>query len=227
MVAVKTIGAYASWKIGVFICHCGGNLSDVLDVNALREFASKQDGVVAATDFRFMCSNQGQARLQDTIKEKGLDGVVVACCTPKMYEDMFRETAKSAGMNPYLLEIANVREQCADAHRREPDGPPDAWLLAQRLDQPGEVLGQCRRQDVRFPGVIFPVHDDGDVVASRVRHHRSIGCAARKEMVSDRPPLCPAFRGAPGRIYQLMTPRAAATPPPMVIKVTVCHSWSW
>ncbi|HII40048.1 MAG TPA: CoB--CoM heterodisulfide reductase iron-sulfur subunit A family protein, partial [Thermoplasmata archaeon] len=108
-------------KVGVFICHCGGNISDVVDVNALREFASKQDGVVAATDFRFMCSNQGQARLQDTIKEKGLDGVVVACCTPKMYEDMFRETAKSAGMNPYLLEIANVREQCAYPHRSEPE----------------------------------------------------------------------------------------------------------
>ena len=108
-------------KVGVFICHCGGNISDVVDVNALREFASEQDGVVAATDFRFMCSNQGQLRLQQTIKEKGLDGAVVACCTPKMYEDMFRETAKDAGMNPYLLEIANVREQCAYPHRSEPD----------------------------------------------------------------------------------------------------------
>ncbi len=108
-------------KIGVFICHCGGNISDVVDVNALREFAAKQDGVVEATDFRFMCSNQGQARLQEAIKEKGLDGVVVACCTPKMYEDMFRATAQDAGMNPYLLEIANVREQCAYPHRAEPD----------------------------------------------------------------------------------------------------------
>ncbi len=108
-------------KVGVFICQCGGNISDVVDVNALRESAAKQDGVVVATDFRFMCSNQGQARLQETIKEKGLDGVVVACCTPKMYEDMFRETAKEAGMNPYLLEIANVREQCAYAHRSQPD----------------------------------------------------------------------------------------------------------
>ena len=108
-------------KIGVFICHCGGNISDVVDVNAVREFAAGQDDVAAATDFRFMCSNQGQARLQETIKEKGLDGVVVACCTPKMYEDMFRGSAKEAGMNPYLLEIANVREQCAYAHRREPD----------------------------------------------------------------------------------------------------------
>ena len=108
-------------KVGVFICHCGGNISDVVDVNALREFASKQAGVVAATDFRFMCSNQGQARLQETIKEQGLDGVVIACCTPKMYEDMFRETAKEAGMNPYLLEIANVREQCAYPHRSQPE----------------------------------------------------------------------------------------------------------
>ncbi len=108
-------------KVGVFICHCGGNISDVVDVNALREFASMQDDVVAATDYRFMCSNTGQARLQEAIKEKGLNGVVVACCTPKMYEDMFRATAKEAGMNPYLLEIANVREQCAYPHRSQPE----------------------------------------------------------------------------------------------------------
>ncbi len=71
-------------KIGVFLCHCGGNISDVVDVNAVREFAERQEDVVSATDFRFMCSNEGQARLQRTIQEKGLDGVVVGCCTPKM-----------------------------------------------------------------------------------------------------------------------------------------------
>ncbi|OGS63716.1 MAG: hypothetical protein A3K59_01970 [Euryarchaeota archaeon RBG_19FT_COMBO_69_17] len=107
-------------KVGVFICHCGGNISDVVDVNALRESAAAQEDVVVATDFRFMCSNEGQARLQRTIREKGLNGVVVACCTPKMYEDLFREKAGEAGMNPYLLEIANVREQCAYPHRSDP-----------------------------------------------------------------------------------------------------------
>ncbi len=107
-------------KVGVFICHCGGNISDVVDVKAVREFAQGQEDVVLATDFRFMCSNEGQERLQREIREKGLDGVVVACCTPKMYEDLFRGKAAEAGMNPYLLEIANVREQCSYAHRHEP-----------------------------------------------------------------------------------------------------------
>ncbi|MBI4416654.1 MAG: CoB--CoM heterodisulfide reductase iron-sulfur subunit A family protein [Euryarchaeota archaeon] len=108
-------------KVGVFICHCGGNISDVVDVYALREFAAKQEDVVLATDFRFMCSNEGQERLQKEIREKGLDGVVVACCTPKMYEDLFRGKAGEAGMNPYLLEIANIREQCSYAHGHAPE----------------------------------------------------------------------------------------------------------
>ncbi|HKZ47598.1 MAG TPA: CoB--CoM heterodisulfide reductase iron-sulfur subunit A family protein [Thermoplasmata archaeon] len=108
-------------KLGVFLCHCGGNISDVVDVKAVRESIEKQDGVVLATDFRFMCSNEGQERLQKEIRERGLDGVVVACCTPKMYEDLFRQKAEEAGMNPYLLEIANIREQCSYAHRFEKD----------------------------------------------------------------------------------------------------------
>ena len=108
-------------KLGVFLCHCGGNISDVVDVKAVRESIEKQDGVVLATDFRFMCSNEGQERLQKEIRERGLDGVVVACCTPKMYEDLFRQKAEEAGMNPYLLEIANIREQCSYAHLFEKD----------------------------------------------------------------------------------------------------------
>jgi len=107
-------------KVGVFLCHCGGNISDVVDVGKVRDFAANQEDVVLATDFRFMCSNEGQERLQREIREKGLDGVVVACCTPKMYEDLFRGKAAEAGMNPFLLEIANVREQCSYPHRHEP-----------------------------------------------------------------------------------------------------------
>ena len=108
-------------KVGVFLCHCGGNISDVVDVRAVREFAERQEEVVLATDTRFMCSNEGVCRLQDEIRKRSLDGVVVACCTPKMYEDLFRGKAAEAGMNPYLLEIANVREQCAYPHRHEPE----------------------------------------------------------------------------------------------------------
>ncbi len=142
-------------KVGVFLCHCGGNISDVVDVKAVREFAAEQEDVVSATDFRFMCSNEGQERLQKEIQEKGLDGVVVACCTPKMYEDLFREKVGEAGMNPYLLEIANVREQCSYAHRHE---PAKATEKAKRLVKAQvEKVRRLRPLDVRTakiqPGV--------------------------------------------------------------------------
>lgn len=108
-------------KVGVFLCHCGGNISDVVRIPVVSEYASKLEDVVLVSDFRFMCSNEGQQRLKEAILEKGLDGVVVACCTPKMYEELFRSKASEAGMNPYLLEIANVREQCSYPHWFEPD----------------------------------------------------------------------------------------------------------
>jgi heterodisulfide reductase subunit A len=133
-------------KIGVFLCHCGGNISDVVDVKAVREFAAKQENVVLASDFRFVCSNEGQDRLQHEIRERGLDGVVVACCTPKMYEEMFRGKAGEAGMNPFLLEVANVREQCSYPHRSEPEKATEkakalvaAQLAKVRLLRPLEV----------------------------------------------------------------------------------------
>jgi len=106
-------------KIGVFLCHCGGNISDVIDIEELRKFACEQEGVELALDYRFVCSNEGQKKLQEEIRSKNLEGVVIGCCTPKMYEDMFREKAGEAGMNPYLLEIANLREQCSYPHWNE------------------------------------------------------------------------------------------------------------
>jgi len=103
-------------RIGVFICHCGTNIAAGVDIAAVVEAAQGMPGVVFATDYKYMCSEPGQKNIQEAIKEHQLGGVVVAACTPRMHEVTFRKALAEAGMNPYLLEIANLREQCSWVH---------------------------------------------------------------------------------------------------------------
>jgi len=103
-------------KIGVYVCHCGGNISDTVDVAKVKEAASKFPGVKIAETYEYVCSDPGQELIAKGIKEQGLDRVVVAACTPKMHLDTFRQNVKSAGLNPYFLEMTNVREQCSWVH---------------------------------------------------------------------------------------------------------------
>lgn len=107
-------------RIGVFVCYCGLNIAKSVDVKVLRSFASTLPGVVYATDYEFMCSQAGQKLIGDAIKEHDLDRVVVASCSPKLHELTFRRVVKEAGLNPFLLEMANIREQCSWAHINEP-----------------------------------------------------------------------------------------------------------
>ncbi len=104
-------------KLGVFICWCGSNIASSVDVDKAAAEAAKLDGVVHAENYMYMCSDPGQQLVKDTITEKGLDGVVVACCSPRMHENTFRKAAGSVGLNSYLLEIANIREQCSWVHQ--------------------------------------------------------------------------------------------------------------
>ncbi|MBA7499148.1 Ferredoxin-type protein NapF [subsurface metagenome] len=106
-----------SKKIGVFICHCGTNIAGTVDVEKLRQVFSKYPGVVLAENYFYMCSDPGQKLIQNTIKEKKLDSVIVACCSPTLHETTFRKTCELAGLNPYQCEIANIREQCSWVHR--------------------------------------------------------------------------------------------------------------
>jgi heterodisulfide reductase subunit A2 len=98
-------------RIGVYVCHCGGNISDVVDVDKVVDAASKLPGVVVAKTNVFMCSDPGQNTVLEDIKGEGLDGVVVAACSPKLHETTFRRVLERGGLNPYLLEQANIREQ--------------------------------------------------------------------------------------------------------------------
>ena len=111
------------WKrprIGVFVCHCGINIGGVVDVPAVAEFARKLPGVVYAEDNLYTCSQDTQERIKSLIKEHKLNRIVVAACTPRTHEPLFQNTIREAGLNPYLFEMANIRDQCSWVHMHEP-----------------------------------------------------------------------------------------------------------
>jgi heterodisulfide reductase subunit A len=97
-------------KVGVYICHCGTNISGTIDVEEVSTWAGEQSNVEVARDYKFMCSSLGQDLIEEDIKEKGLTRVVVAACSPHMHEKTFRGACARAGLNPFLFEMANVRE---------------------------------------------------------------------------------------------------------------------
>jgi heterodisulfide reductase subunit A len=104
-------------KIGVYVCHCGANIASTVDVAQVTEYAKGLPSVVMARDYKFMCSDPGQDLIKNDIKELGLNRVVVASCSPRLHEPTFRRTLVSAGLNPYLFEMANIREQCSWVHQ--------------------------------------------------------------------------------------------------------------
>jgi heterodisulfide reductase subunit A len=104
-------------RIGVYICHCGVNISATVDVEQVAEFVATLPGVVVSRHYLYMCSDPGQALIQQDIRDQGLSRVVVASCSPRMHEPTFRGAAQQAGLNPYLVEMANIREQCSWVHR--------------------------------------------------------------------------------------------------------------
>jgi heterodisulfide reductase subunit A len=103
-------------RIGVFICHCGENIGRTVDCARVAETARGFPGVVYAVDYRYTCSEPGQAQIREAIREHRLTGVVVGACSPRMHEKTFRRAVQDAGLNPYLCEIANLREQCSWVH---------------------------------------------------------------------------------------------------------------
>ena len=103
-------------KVGVYICHCGINIADHVDVEAVRRFAEREPHVVISRTYTYMCSDPGQELIMKDIEEKHLDRVVVAACSPTMHERTFRQVVSRSGLNPYFLEIANIREHCSWVH---------------------------------------------------------------------------------------------------------------
>ena len=117
-------------RIGVFVCHCGTNIAATVDVEKVVEAVKNEPGVVHAEDYQYMCSEAGQSKIQEAIKEKHLTGVVVCSCSPRMHENTFRKAVEKAGLNPYMLEIANIREHCSWIHKNREEATEKAIILA-------------------------------------------------------------------------------------------------
>ena len=116
-------------RIGVFVCHCGTNIAGTVDVKRVAEELSKENGVVFSTEYQYMCSEAGQSLIQTAIKEHKLTGAVICSCSPRMHEQTFRKACAAAGMNPYMVEIANIREQCSWIHKDILEGTEKAIIL--------------------------------------------------------------------------------------------------
>ena len=116
-------------RIGVFVCWCGSNIAGTVDVNAVSEALKSEPGVVFSTNYQYMCSQAGQDIIKAAIREHRLTGLVICSCSPRMHEATFRKTAAQAGLNPYMVEIANIREQCSWVHKDMQTGTEKAIIL--------------------------------------------------------------------------------------------------
>lgn len=120
-------------RIGVFVCHCGENIGATVDCAKVAEIASKYPGVAVSLDYKYMCSDPGQNLIKDAIKNNKLDGVVVAACSPRMHEPTFRKATAEAGLNPFLCEMANLREHCSWVHLKNDTTTEKAAELVKML----------------------------------------------------------------------------------------------
>ena len=108
-------------RIGVYVCHCGLNIAKTVDCRKVAESVSGDDGVVVSSDIGYACSEPGQHQIKNDILEHHLDRIVIASCSPRLHEPTFRQMVKEAGLNPYVLEMANLREQCSWVHIHTPE----------------------------------------------------------------------------------------------------------
>jgi len=115
----REMDAGSDARIGVFVCHCGTNIGGFIDVPALVEYSRSLPNVVFSTDNLYTCSDSGLTEIKKAISENGLNRVVVAACTPRTHEPLFRSVCREEGLNPYLFEFVNIRDQCSWVHMRE------------------------------------------------------------------------------------------------------------
>lgn len=137
-------------RIGVFICHCGENISRTVDVAHVAAEIGKRSGVAFSTDYKYMCSDPGQTLLKKTIQDQRLSHVVVAACSPRMHEKTFRKAVESAGLNPFLCEMANIREHCSWVHENR------AEATAKAIDIVGMMVERVKKNRV-LPTITVPV----------------------------------------------------------------------
>lgn len=148
-------------RIGVYVCHCGANIASVIDVKALADYAASLPGVVVARDYKYMCSDPGQDLLKKDISAHGLNRIVVAACSPHLHEHTFRSAAEAGGINPYFVQMVNVREHGSWVHEDK------AAADARARDQ---VRAAVRRVALHKPleRREVPIHPDALVVGGGI-----------------------------------------------------------
>ncbi len=144
-------------RIGVFVCHCGTNIAAMVDVESVRDYAAQLPGVVYAEDNVYTCSAEGCERIREAIISQDLNRVVVAACTPRTHEPLFRETCREAGLNRYLFEMANIRDQCSWVHRDRREATIKAKNLVRAAVAKSALLKPLPTYDI-------PVHPSALVI---------------------------------------------------------------
>jgi len=137
-------------RIGVFICHCGENISRTVDVERVAQEVGRLPGVAFSTDYKYMCSDPGQTLVKKAIQEQKLSHVVVAACSPRMHEKTFRKAVEAAGLNPFLCEMANIREHCSWVHENREEA------TAKAIDIVGMMVERVKKNRI-LPTITVPV----------------------------------------------------------------------
>jgi heterodisulfide reductase subunit A len=141
-------------RVGIFVCHCGSNIAGTVNVPDVVEYARTLPGVAYAENNLYTCSNDTQERIKAMIAEHGLNRVVVASCTPRTHEPLFRNTLREAGLNPFLFEMANIRDQCSWVHMHEPEK-----ATAKARDLVRIALAKVKLNEPLYPKPLEVNHD--------------------------------------------------------------------
>ncbi len=137
-------------RMGVFICWCGANIAETIDCNEVANYAGTLPGVIVSRNYKYMCSDPGQRLITDAITEHNLDAVIVASCSPRMHEPTFRKTAATVGLNPYMLEMANIREHCSWVH-------PDRRQATEKAKDLVRLLVEKVKRNTPLQAIEIPV----------------------------------------------------------------------
>ena len=158
-------------RVGVYVCQCGMNIAGTVDCEAVAEYAAGLENVVVSRTNKYSCSEPGQQIIKDDIRDHKLERVVVASCSPRLHEPMFRTAVKEAGLNPYVLEMANLREHCSWVHMEEPEAATQkardlvsmAVARAALLQEQTEAVIPIRRETLVIGGGVSGIQSALDL----------------------------------------------------------------
>lgn len=199
-------------RIGVFICHCGSNIAATVDCAKVAEAASTFPGVIYSADYKYMCSEPGQEFIKDAIKKHDLNAIVVASCTPRMHEPTFRKTLASGGLNPYMFEMTNLREQCSWVHADV------AKATEKAIDLVKMSVAKVNRNEALYSTTI-PVHKKALVIGAGIAGMQAaldIADAGHQVILVDREPTIGGKMPMLDKTFPTMDCSACISTPKMV-----------